>query len=459
MPTVNAEVFRQYDVRGLVERDLTDEFVTLLGKGYAAYIAKRGVKKIALGRDCRLSGPRLSAAFSGGVRSAGIDVIDLGVVPTPVVYWSAVKLDVGAGVQITGSHNPPEYNGFKLGLGNGTLHGEEIQEIRRIIERDDFVRAKKNGRMSTRTVLDDYIADLAGRLDFDGHGLSVVIDAGNGTGGVVAAPLYRQKGCTVHELYCDMDGSFPNHHPDPTVEKNLVDLQKKVHELHADIGLSFDGDADRLGVVTPEGDIVWGDRIMILLGRAVLADVPGATIIGEVKCSQTLYDDIEKHGGRAIMFKTGHSLIKAKMKEEKAMLAGEMSGHIFFAHRFYGFDDALYAGGRVLEIMARTKKTLRELLADVPRTCTTPELRVDCPEELKFKLVERCVQHFKQAGLKVIDVDGARVIWPDGAWGLVRASNTQPLLVMRFEAATEQRLNEVRRLFEADVEKLRAQLV
>jgi phosphomannomutase/phosphoglucomutase len=356
------------------------------------------------------------------------------------------------GVQITGSHNPPEYNGFKISMGGATLHGDEIRGLVRLIEQEIYDEAQ--GVTCSVDTVRPYMLENLENLRLGPKKLKVVVDAGNGTAGPFGPELYRRMGCEVIELYCDMDATFPHHHPDPTVEENMRDLQKAVKKHKADLGIAFDGDGDRLGVVDEQGEIMWGDRLMILLSRAVLADRPGAAIVGEVKCSKTLYDDIEQHGGKAIMWKAGHSLIKAKMKETKAELAGEMSGHIFFKHKYYGFDDALYAGGRLLEILSNTKQPLSKLLADVPKTYSTPELRMDCAEEEKFDLVRRAQEHFRKKH-PIVDVDGVRVLFDDG-WGLVRASNTQPILVLRFEAQSEKRLGEIRRYVEGELAALRA---
>ncbi len=356
------------------------------------------------------------------------------------------------GVQITGSHNPPEYNGFKISMGGGTLHGDEIRHLAEIIESEKYA----DGRGVTCSVdtVRPYFLEMLENLRLGKRKLKVVVDAGNGTAGPFGPELYRALGCEVVELFCDMDATFPNHHPDPTVEENMVDLQKAVKKHKADLGIAFDGDGDRIGVVDDRGEIIWGDRLMILFAREVLKDRPGAAVIvGEVKCSQTLYDDIAKHGGKLIMWKAGHSLIKAKMKETKAELAGEMSGHIFFKHKFYGFDDAIYAGGRLLEILSSTKQPLSKLLLDVPKTYATPELRVDCTEEEKFALVKRAQDHFRKTH-EIVDVDGVRILFKDG-WGLIRASNTQPILVLRFEAQTEKRLKEIRSFVEGELKSLR----
>jgi phosphomannomutase/phosphoglucomutase len=376
------------------------------------------------------------------------------VVPTPLTYFAACTLPGSAAdglCMITGSHNPPEYNGLKVGVGATTFHGEQIQELRRLVESGDF--ASGQGSVRRHEIVETYREYVRGQLRMGPRKLKVVVDAGNGTGGVVADPLFRALGIEVIPLFEEMDGRFPNHHPDPTVEKNLEHLKAAVLANRADLGIAYDGDADRVGAVDEAGTVLWGDQLMILFARALLAEVPGAAIVGEVKCSKSLYDDIAARGGRPIMWKAGHSLIKAKMKEEGALLAGEMSGHIFFAHRWFGFDDAVYSSARLLELLSHATAPLSSLLADVPRTHASPEIRVDCPEEEKFEVVRRAQEWFS-ARYPSVTVDGVRMTFPDG-WGLVRASNTQPLLVLRFEAASAGRLAEIERLVTDKVEELK----
>lgn len=456
---VPREIFREYDVRGIADRDLSDELAGVLGRAVGTTVRRGGGSRLLVGRDARHSGERLASALIEGVQAAGCTAVDAGVIPTPVSYWGIRHLAVDGSVQITGSHNPPEYNGFKLTLLGQSLHGPQIQAIREMIERDDFDHGR--GSRESAALIEPYVGELAGSLRRAGRALRVVVDAGNGTGGMTAVPLYERLGYEVVPLFCEPDGSFPNHHADPTVEANLEDLRREVAARRADIGIAFDGDADRIGIIDRGGEVVWGDRLMILLARAVLVESPGATIIGEVKCSKTLYDDIGAHGGHAVMWRAGHSLIKAKMKEAGAQLAGEMSGHIFYAHRYFGFDDAAYAGGRLLEILSCETKSISELLADVPATVSTPEIRVDCPEQIKFDLVAEVTQRFEAGatagGYSVVKIDGVRVEWPDG-WGLVRCSNTQPLLVLRFEAQTETRLDEIRTTFEDCIERVRQEV-
>jgi phosphomannomutase/phosphoglucomutase len=442
---VNSSSFREYDIRGRFPEDLDADSVYRLGLSVGAYYLANGAKKISVGRDCRLSSPDLKEALVKGLVESGINVIDIGMAPTPVLYFSIFHLGLDGGVQITGSHNPPEYNGFKICLGKTTIHGNEIQKIRDIYEKGRF--EKGNGVLEEAEVITGYLSYLAKNIVPGDIRRKVVIDAGNGVAGMVAPHIYREMGVEVEELFCEPDGHFPNHHPDPTIPENLDDLTREVLAKSADLGIAFDGDADRIGVIDNEGNILWGDQLMIIFSREILERNPGAKIIGEVKCSQVTYDDIKKHGGVPIMWKAGHSLIKSKMKEEGAIFAGEMSGHLFFADRYFGYDDAIYAGARLLEILSRTKKDMRQLLAGVPRMVNTPEIRIDCPDDKKFRVVAAVAEGFKKE-YEVIDVDGARVLF-EGGWGLVRASNTQPVLVLRFEARDEGRLNEIRGLFMA----------
>ena len=439
---MNPNIFREYDIRGVVERDLPPETVRTLGRAFGSLAASRGARTCALGRDCRLSSPRLAAEFAEGLVVAGLEVLDGGQIPTPLLYFAVRHLRADAGAMITGSHNPPEYNGFKVQIGTDSLYGPGIQELRARIERGEFVSG--SGSRREVDVVGPYIEYVSANIRPARRGLRVVVDAGNGVAGPVAIPLMRALGWSPIELYCEPDGSFPNHHPDPTALENLEDLIARVKAEQADLGVAYDGDGDRLGAVDEAGRVVYGDKLLLLLARQVLREQPGAAVIGEVKCSQTLFDDVRKRGGRPILWRTGHSLIKAKMKEEGAVLAGEMSGHLFFAHRYLGYDDAIYASLRLLEVVAEARGPFSSLLADVPRTVTTPEIRVDCPDETKFEVVRRVQQAYRsRPGVRLVDIDGARVHFPSG-WGLVRASNTQPVLVLRFEADTERNLQAIR---------------
>jgi phosphomannomutase/phosphoglucomutase len=425
-------------------RDLTEEVAYLVGRAYAAFLGEEGVAPgaVAVGRDNRPSGTALHAALVRGLAESGRDVIDVGIVPTPALYWCAHNLAVVGGIQITGSHNPPEYNGFKLGIGPRSLYGAQIQRIYQLAAAGEFATAP--GTVRQEQVLDRYVDDIVGRVGRLSRPLKVVVDAGNGAGALVASDLLRRLGLADAQcLYCESDGTFPNHHPDPTVPENLRDLVAAVRAGGADIGIAFDGDADRIGVVDERGEIIWGDYLLILYARDVLRRTgPGQSIIFDVKCSQALFDAVDRAGGKPVMWRTGHSLIEERMHELHAPVAGEMSGHMFFAEGWYGFDDALYGAARLLRIVADSGRRVSELLADVPRFASTPEIRVDCPDELKFSVVAQAIEHFRRTR-DVIDVDGARVLFGDG-WGLIRASNTQPVLVMRYEARTPERLDAIR---------------
>jgi phosphomannomutase/phosphoglucomutase len=447
---LNPEIFRQYDIRGIAGKDLNAADVVLLGRGIGTYLRRQGQRLIAVGRDCRLTSDDYAQHLTEGLVASGCQVVDIGVCPTPVAYFAIRHLKTQGCVMVTASHNPPEYNGFKICSGVDSVFGEQIQQIRELIQAQDFVTGQ--GGTESYEILPDYVDYLVENIALS-RPLRVGIDAGNGTAGLTAVPVIANLGCEVHELYTEMDGTFPHHEADPTVAANMADLVALVKEKQLDVGLGFDGDGDRLGVVDADGRLIYGDQLMILFSREILARKPGATIISEVKCSQTLYDDITKHGGQAVMYKTGHSMIKQKMKESHAELAGEMSGHLFFADRYLGYDDATYAACRLLEILADEGKTIGELLADVPQTFNTPEIRVDCPDHLKFDVVSRVTDYFSKRE-KVIDIDGARVLF-DGGWGLVRASNTQPVLVLRFEAVSAQRLAEIRKTVEDALENIK----
>ena len=440
-------IFREYDIRGAAEIELLDPDVEQLGRAFGTYLQRHAGKRISLGRDTRLSSLRLRDALMRGLKASGCDVIDLGVVPTPVLYYSVFHLKTDGAVMITGSHNPPEFNGFKTVCGDSTIHGAAIQEIRRMIETGDLSAGA--GTESTADMVTPYVAEVSAQFHFPRR-IRVVFDAGNGTGGPVMHRILENLNVDATEMFFEMDGRFPNHHPDPTVIENLQPLIDKVRESQADLGIAFDGDTDRIGAVDDRGTVVWGDQLMIVYGREILTRKPGATFIGEVKCSQLMYDDLKARGGNPIMWKTGHSLIKAKMKETRAELAGEMSGHIFFADRWYGFDDALYSACRLMEIVADSGQPLSHQLEDLPSTVVTPEIRFDCPDELKFAVVNEAVAVLR-ARHRTVDVDGVRVLF-SGGWGLVRASNTQPVLVMRFEATTPELLQAYRREVEAVVE-------
>jgi phosphomannomutase/phosphoglucomutase len=444
---INSQIFREYDIRGLVGKDLIPDIVRKIGQGFGTHMIHLGYKELVVGRDGRLSSNSFREALIEGLLSTGCNIVDIGLCPTPVFYFSLFHLNKEGGMMITGSHNPPEFNGFKVSVGKSTIFGEELQALRRLIEKGLF--SEGVGNYSEANLLEPYRNYIQKNIRVEKK-MKIVIDAGNGTGGVVAGALISGLGCEVKELYCEVDGRFPNHFPDPTIPKNLTDLIRQVMETKADVGIGYDGDADRIGVVDDVGNIIWGDQLMILFSREILKEKKGATFVAEVKCSQNLFNDIEKQGGKAIMWKTGHSLIKEKMKGEKAVLGGEMSGHLFFADRYFGYDDAIYASCRLIELLSKTEKKLSQLLEDVPKAFITPEIRVDCPDEIKFKVVEKVKEELRQ-NHPVIDVDGVRVKFEDG-WGLVRASNTQPALVLRFEALTEKQLQAIKKLVEEKVQ-------
>ena len=450
---LNPEMFREYDIRGIAGKDMEPDDVILIGKGIGTYLQRQGNTEITVGRDCRETSDLYSEKLIQGLMATGCQVVDIGMCSTPVGYFSIRHLNKQGNVMVTASHNPPEYNGFKVCSGVDSVYGDQIQAILKLIEKADFESG--DGDVETYEILQPYRDYLIANLSLK-QTLRVGIDAGNGTAGVTAVPIIKALGCEVHDMYCEPDGTFPNHEADPTVLKNMQDIIQLVKEQKLDVGFGYDGDGDRIGVVDADGNLVYGDQLMIIFSREILSRKPGATFISEVKCSKTLYDDIEKNGGNAIMWKTGHSLIKQKMKIEKAELAGEMSGHIFFADRYFGFDDAVYASCRLLEILSSTGAPLSELLADVPKTVNTPEIRVECPDHIKFKVVQEVTAYFKNRQ-DVIDIDGVRVLYPDG-WGLVRASNTQPALVLRFEAMSANRLQEIQEEVESVLRDIQKQI-
>jgi phosphomannomutase/phosphoglucomutase len=446
---LNPAIFREYDIRGIADKELLDPEVELIGRALATHLIRQSGRSICLGRDCRLSGQRIHDALLRGLLAAGAEVLDMGVGPTPLLYYSAVHFKAGGAIMITGSHNPSEYNGLKTVCGSGTLHAEQIQHILKLIQSTDF----ESGLGSVKTIdaATPYVNEIAEQFAGLPRKVKVVFDAGNGTAGPTLRGILERLNVEPIELFFEMDGRFPNHHPDPTVVSNLESLQEAVRAHKAELGIAFDGDSDRIGAVDENGNVIYGDMLMLIFGREILSRKPGATFIGEVKCSQIMYDKLAELGGKPIMYKTGHSLIKAKMKEAHAELAGEMSGHMFFADRYHGFDDALYAACRLIEIVAKSGKPLSHQLADIPKLVSTPELRVDCPDEKKFEVVAGVAAVVRQRH-KVVDVDGVRAIFDHG-WGLVRASNTQPVLVMRFEATSERLLAEYRAELEGVVEE------
>jgi phosphomannomutase/phosphoglucomutase len=445
---IKPEIFREYDIRGIVDKDLNPETVELLGRGIGTYYRHKKRREVAVGRDCRLSSSKFFEALTRGLHSTGCEVVDLGTVPTPLLYFAIYHKKIEAGVMITGSHNPPQYNGFKMMVGDETLYGKEIQNIFDIIKNNAFIQEKSSLKRAY-DIIPEYQDYLVKNIKLKKK-MKVVVDAGNGTAGFVACPVFKRLGCEVIELYCNMDGRFPNHHPDPTLPEALKDLIKKVAETKADLGVAYDGDGDRIGVIDDQGNILWGDQLMVFFSRDILSSNPGAQIIFDVKASKVLYEEVEKLGGRPIMWRTGHSLIKKKIKEEKALLAGEMSGHIFFADRYFGFDDAIYSSARLLELLARSPKKLSQMLSELPKTYHTPEIRVYASDKVKFKIVEEVKKELAKKH-PIIDIDGVRAIFPQG-WGLVRASNTQEVLVLRFEGDTDEALKAIEKEVKQSVE-------
>jgi phosphomannomutase / phosphoglucomutase len=440
---MNPLIFREYDVRARVGLDLDGDGVYRLGRALGVYLRRQGKSRLAVGRDCRESSPEWRDRLVAALAASGCEVLDVGVCPSPVLYFAVRSFKADGGVIVTASHNPPEFNGFKICNGYHTMFGNEIQELYRLAVQGAEVSGA--GTVKTHEIIPAYLDYLGGNLKIC-RPLRLGMDGGHGAAGPVALELFQRLGCKVWPLYCEMDGSFPAHEPDPTVPANLADLQNLVQEQGLELGVAYDGDGDRLGVIGPGGEIIWGDQLLVLFARDILKRHPGATIIGEVKCSQRLYDDVARHGGRPLMWKTGHSLIKQKMLQEGALLAGEMSGHLFFADRYFGYDDAIYATGRLLEILADTGQSVTELLADLPPAAVTPEIRRDCPDEVKFQVVAGMKARLAEE-FPVVDTDGVRLIHPHG-WGLVRASNTQPALVLRFEAGAREQLEEIQALVE-----------
>ncbi|MCI5064289.1 phosphomannomutase/phosphoglucomutase [bacterium] len=455
---LNPQIFREYDIRGVVDKDLSPAFARLLGKAFATSLPQDDKNPVAIGYDCRESSPAYAQALAEGISATGRRVEMLGMGPTPQVYFSLYNRPLAGGIQVTGSHNPSDMNGFKMCIGKKTLSGAIIQELFQKMKDFQDQEMQVDTSLITEVPLletyQDYLVENI-RPHMGERKLKVVVDGGNGVGGMVGPSLLRELGVEVVELFCDPDGTFPNHHPDPTVMENIVDLQAKVLEVGADCGIGWDGDGDRVGVVNEKGEVIFGDMLLLLYGRALLKEEPSATIIGDVKCSSRLFEALKNEGANPIMWKTGHSLIKQKLQEEKAALAGEMSGHMFFQHRFFGFDDALYATGRLVELLSQTEKPLSKLLADVPTAVSTPEIRVDCSEEIKFQVPKEAESVF--ADYTVDLTDGVRVQF-DRGWGLVRASNTQPALVMRFEAETQELLDEYQNTMSTGVQQIISRL-
>ncbi|NJB67878.1 phosphomannomutase/phosphoglucomutase [Desulfobaculum xiamenense] len=444
MKAVNQEIFRAYDIRGVVDVDFDAQWVETLGKACGTYFKRHGYTRAVVAHDCRHSSPQYQKSIISGLTSTGVDVLFLNMVATPLFYFGCKTLGYKAGVMITASHNPPEFNGFKVWAGETTIHSEEIQEIYRIMAAGQFETG--NGVAAEHDIVPSYLDELAAQIKLK-RPVRVVLDGGNGAAGEVCRELLQRVGAEVIDQYCEPDGDFPNHHPDPIVPKYMTDLIARVKKEGAELGIGLDGDGDRIGVIDEKGDMIYGDKLLTIFARSVLERIPGATVIGEVKCTHLMYADIAAHGGVPIMGQTGHSLIKARMQQTGAQLAGEMSGHMFFADRYYGFDDGCYAALRIVEIVSgKPGVALSTYLADWPVTYNTPEIRTDCPDAIKFDVVRRAQDHFRKL-YDIIDVDGVRITFPDG-WGLLRASNTQPVLVLRFEAESPERLEEIRKVIE-----------
>jgi phosphomannomutase/phosphoglucomutase len=469
---LNDRIFREYDIRGVVGEDFDEDFAFSLGRAFISLLKRvnADAKWVSVGRDARISSERLAGSIVQGIVSSGINVYDIGLCPTPLQYFSLHHLDLDGGIMVTGSHNPPEYNGFKLSIGRETIFGGEIQKIKDIIQKKAWVEILDKGHVKNYDIISAYSEFMLKRFshlsDRSYKRLKVVVDAGNGTAGILVPKLLESMGCEVIPLYCEPDGRFPNHHPDPTVLEYIKDLIRVTKEKEADIGVGYDGDADRIGVIDSSGNIVWGDQIMIILSREMLKKSPRAVVIGDVKCSQLMFDDIGKHGGIPVMWKTGHSLVKDKMRREKAVLAGEFSGHIFIADDYFGFDDAIYTTFRLIEIMKTSKQGIKELLSDIPHMRYTPEIRIDCRDDQKRAVVEKLLERCKEYALsgngpipikKIYDIDGARVVFEKG-WGLVRSSNTQPVIVMRFEAEDEESLEKYREFMEDEMIKAKSEV-
>jgi len=447
---MNPEIFREYDIRGIADTDIPNKDAELIGKAYGTLIHNNGGKTIIIGKDNRVSGPRILEALKKGILSTGINIIFIGEIPTPLLYYAVHKLDADGGISVTASHNPPEFNGFKALIGKDAIYGEKIQEIREVAEKGEFVEGK--GDFEEKDLEGNYLKEIISNAKL-GKKLKVVIDAGNGMASDLAPKLLQMFGLEPICLYCEKDSSFPNHIPDPVQEKNVVDLKKKVLEEKADLGIAFDGDVDRIGVLDEKGELIYGDKLLGIFSEDLLKRKPGSKIIFEVKCSQALPEWIEEKGGKPIMWKTGHSLIKAKMKEEDALLAGEMSGHMFFTENWYGFDDALLAAVKIIEIVSNSDKKLSEIVEEMPMYVSSPEIRVDCPDDKKGVVVKAMADKYRELYPKSVTIDGIRIIFDEG-WALVRQSNTQAKIILRFEAKTQEKLEELESTIRPEVEKL-----
>lgn len=451
---INKDVFRSYDIRGIVGKDINEDFALLLGKSFGSYIQNEKEDTIIVGHDCRESSPMLKEALVKGLISTGVNVIDIGMATTPMVYFARKFLNVGPAIQITASHNPAEYNGFKMCIKKDeeSIYGTKIEELYDFTIKGNF--KKGNGKVEKKEVLDNYIDEICKRVKLGDRKLKVVADCGNATASIVTEKLFKKLGVEVIPLYCDINPNFPNHHPDPSVPENLKDLCKKVQEVGADVGFGFDGDGDRIGVVDEKGDVIFGDLYMLIIWRDIIKNYPNSKALVEVKCSQSLWDELEKIGAKPEFIRTGNPYIKAAMKEKNIPFSGEMSGHIFFRDEYYGFDDASYAAARLLRILSNTDKKTSQLLDGINKYYTTPEVGYTVDDEIKFDIIEKAAKYFIDKGYKVVDVDGARVIFDNG-WGLIRASNTSPKITLRFEAKTKEDLEKIQKGFEHVLEDIR----
>jgi phosphomannomutase/phosphoglucomutase len=438
---INDEIFREYDIRGIADEELTNEFAYHLGRGFGTYLKRKNLTNIAVGRDVRKSSPRLFENISKGFADCGCNVINIGVGPTPLLYFTVFHYDTDGGLMITGSHNPIEYNGFKLMQGKETVYGKQIQELKEIIIKEDYEEGR--GKITDKEVIKDYI-EYTTSLISPGKSLKIVLDPGNGTAGPIATEIFKRFGTEFECINCEPDGNFPNHLPDPTVVKYTKQLTDKVIDTKADIGIGYDGDSDRAGIIDENGRLIYGDQLLGALAKPIISENPGTEVIFDVKCSQGLVEWIEKLGGKPLMWKTGHSLLKVKMKETGSLIAGEMSGHIFIGDNYYGFDDALFVSARFYEIASKSDKKVSEIIDEMPYYESTPEIRTEVGEEAKWKIVEAAKEEFRKR-YKTIEIDGVRILFEDG-WGLVRASNTQPIVVTRFEAKTKERLEEIQKI-------------
>ena len=441
---LNNSIFREHDIRGIAEKDLTDEVVELIGLAYGTKIIEAGLKNITIGRDCRKSSDRIFNSLARGILRTGVNITNLGIITSPVLYFSLYGLNVDGGIMITASHNPPDYNGFKAAIGKNVLSSEEIQNLKTKIETESFLISKTKGKISDYDIIKNYKEDILKNIKIT-RKLRIGVDSANTPVGLFAKDILSYAGCEVYELFAEPDGNFPNHHPDPSIEENLIDLRNLVKKEKLDLGIAFDGDADRLGVLDENGDLIYSDMILLILARAVIKELPGSKIIAEVKCSKNLFDEIRNCGGSPIMWKTGHSNIKRKIKEEKAPLAGELSGHIFFSDKHHGYDDALYAALRLIEVLSQSDSSISEMLTNIPKMYSTPEIRIDFPEHEKFEVINKLIEVIKEENdnsFDLITVDGIRLENSKG-WALVRASNTQPALTIRFEADSEPNLKEL----------------